>query len=230
MSFLVYLREILHKSFLALPLLLAGFTLFMGLTQGNMGLLILFFGFATVVPISASLLNLVWEYFFSESEKKSLFSVPFSDVCQLILSAPKGDRNIIWVAPSYWMALITFFFSYLATNAVSIYTMKAEEDAAPDKVENRKSQAFTALLLSIFVFFILVSIRFFVTKCETPVGILTALVLGGSLGIGWYHFARFCHARDADIFGIVQGIIPKNMEFAVPLTCVYQANGAGGSK
>lgn len=227
MPLLASLRDLLHKSFLALPLLLAGFSLFMGLTQGNMGLLILFLGMATVVPLSTGVFNLLWEFIFGASP---LFSVPYSDVCQLILSAPQGDKPILFVAPSYWMALLSFFFGYLITNASAIYNMKAEDGADPSKVENRKSQALTGIIVSSIVFAVLVLLRFFVTKCETPLGILTAFVVGGALSFGWYQFAKFCSARDADIFGIAQGILPKNLEFAVPMTCLYKPSDVSGSR
>jgi hypothetical protein len=227
MPLLASLRDLLHKSFLALPLLLAGFSLFMGLTQGNMGLLILFLGMATIVPFSTALFNLLWEFIFGASP---LFSVPYSDVCQLILSAPHGNIPTLFVAPSYWMALMSFFFGYLITNASAIYGMKADASADPSKVENRKSQALTGIIVSSIVFAVLVLIRFFVTKCETPLGILSAFVVGGSLSFGWYQFAKFCNARDADIFGIAQGILPKNLEFAVPMTCLYKPSDVADSK
>lgn len=222
MPLLGSLRDLLYKSFLALPLLLAGFTLFMGATQGNIGLLVLFLGMATIVPITAALFNLLFEFLLGNTSAKSLFSVPFADVCQLIMSAPKGTRTDVYVAPSYWMALLSFFFSYLFTNAGYLYNMPADENADPAKVENRKSQVLTAIIVSAIVFATLIVARYFLTGCETLVGLLMSLIVGGGLAWVWYIFAKFCKARDADIFGIVQGILPKNMDFTVPVTCVYK--------
>ena len=127
------------------------------------------------------------------------------DVCKLVpTSILLGSFN---VAPSYWMAHIFFFFGYLMTNTVVLYTTDPYPGAADDKVRNRKYQALTAFIISILVLLILLYLRL-KTGCETGLGILIATIMI-PLGIGWYYFASISGARNADIFGIIsQMLVP----------------------
>jgi hypothetical protein len=57
--------------------------------------------------------------------------------------------------------------------------------------------------------------------CERVAGLVVGIIAFGSLGAGWYQLARECSARDSDIFGIVQGILPPEAFDPPPMTCVY---------
>ena len=48
--------------FLALPLMLIAFTFFMGFGLGNVGLIILFLGQISVVPLATSILNFIFSF------------------------------------------------------------------------------------------------------------------------------------------------------------------------
>jgi hypothetical protein len=41
------------------------------------------------------------------------------------------------------------------------------------------------------------------------------------IGQGWFEFAKACSARDSDVFGIVQGILPPSATEEPPMTCVF---------
>jgi hypothetical protein len=57
--------------------------------------------------------------------------------------------------------------------------------------------------------------------CETGAGVVIGGLVFWSIGSGWYRLARECSARDSDIFGIVQGILPPEASDPPPMTCVY---------
>jgi hypothetical protein len=200
----------------------------MGSLQGNIGLLVLFLGHMTVVPFTAILSNTVLEFLLKKLNLLSIFSLiqtNNSDVCNLVPGKTDFGIAFLSVAPSLWMAHMTFFFSFLLFNAYSIYTMKAADSADPEKVDNRKSQALLSMILSSVLFAVLILLRKFLVGCETWLGMLIALLVMTPLGYGWYKLARECSAKDSDIFGIVQKILPEEAKQPPPTTCVYTGTG-----
>ncbi len=227
MSFVKNLRILLQQSFLSLPLLLIGWSLFLGSLQGNIGLLVLFLGHLTVVPLTSMMSNVGLEFLAKKLESGGTRSyldfiqLDNSDVCSLVPGKTDYGVPFIGVAPSLWMSHIVFFFSFLLSNAVGIYTMKPAENADADKVERRKSQALLSIILTSVLAVVLIFMRKFLVGCETWIGILIAIGLMGPLGFAWYRLARECSARDSDIFGIIQKILPDEAQQPPPMTCVY---------
>lgn len=219
MSLVKNLRGLLSQAFLSLPILLTAWSLFLGCTQGNVGLLVLALGLVFVVPLSTFLLNTLIEFVGSSFEP--FLTVPNKDICNLVPGAADYTVANLWVAPSYWMAHVTFFFAFLISSGAYIFVMPAEENAPKEKVERRKSQAILSLVLSSIAFIVLVLMRKYITGCETWAGIVVALLSMSGAGYGWYLFARQCSARDADIFGIIQKILPASAHEEPPMTCVY---------
>ena len=152
---------------------------------------------------------------------KNWFTVINADVCSIVPGKVDATIPLIWVAPSYWMAQIFFFFSFMISNALFIYMKNPEENADKEKVDRRKAQAITSLIVSIITLFTFVGLRKTFVGCETWAGIAVAFLTMGSVGYGWYFLARLCSARDADIFGIVQKILPPSARDPPPMTCVY---------
>jgi hypothetical protein len=99
--------------------------------------------------------------------------------------------------------------------------MPAAPNASAEKVERRKSQAQLVLIMACFFLAVFVAIRVFVVGCETVPGVLFGGIIFYLIGRAWYQLARECSARDSDIFGIVQGILPPNASDSPPMTCVY---------
>lgn len=217
MSIVQTVKGILYGGFVSLPLVLIGIILFLATTLGNLGLIMLTVGHVFLVPFIVFFANKLHEFFFPDSP---YFKVPTTDVCQLIPSIPTTSAQT-FVGPSYWMAHVVFFFTFLITNASTLYAKEAPANADPNKVENRKAQTLTAIILSVVTFILLVAVRFLFMGCETPLGIFFALLLLIPVGYGWYELAVVCGARDADIFGILQKILPPEMKDETPMTCVY---------
>jgi accessory gene regulator protein AgrB len=226
MSFAKNLRILIQQSFLSLPLLFIGWSLFLGSLQGNIGLLVLFLGHLTVVPLASLLSNTLFEFIFKkmDSGTSSLLSyiqAANADVCNLVPGKTEYANPFIGVAPSLWMGHIFFFFSFLLTNGYFVYQMKAADTAEPEKVERRKTQALLSMILTASLLVVLVLLRKLLVGCETWTGILIGAVTMIPLGMGWYQLARECSARDSDIFGIVQKVLPASAQEPPPTTCVY---------
>lgn len=217
MGIVTTIKGLLYGGFVSLPLVIIGIVLFLATTLGNIGLIMLALGHIFLVPFITFFANLLHEYFFKDSP---YFKVPSTDLCQLIPSiAPTTAQT--FVGPSYWMAHVVFFFTFLITNASTLYAKEAPANADPNKVENRKAQTMTAIILSVVTFVLLVALRYLFMGCETPLGIFFAFLLLIPVGYGWYELAIVCGARDADIFGILQKILPPEFKDETPMTCVY---------
>ncbi len=218
MEWLLTIRRYILAGFLALPMLLISFLGFISLGLGNIGLFLLFLGHTIAVPIATALLNLsaqklgkatspTDERFFSMSERAKL--IPSS-----------SDVDHVGIVPSYWMAHITFFFSYLLTNAVKVYRLPQDVGVDTWRYENRKRKA-TALIITSVLFLIgLIGLRLGLTRVENWRSVVAVIPIG-FLGWGWYELAATCGARPADIFGIVSLMINPGQKQEQPLLCVY---------
>jgi hypothetical protein len=219
MTLVTQIRGLFYSGFMSLPLVLVGIILFLAASLGNLGLLMLSLGQIVLVPLVVFAANMLHEYFFQGSP---LFSVSSSAHCNLVPSAPIPESmGMIGVAPSHWSAQITFFFVFLMTNAMVLYNKPPTEGADPAKVANRKAQTLTAFLISFALFVALIVLRYTTTGCETIVGTALGILIVAPIANGWYHLAALCGARDADVFGILQKILPQNMKDEPPMTCVY---------
>ena len=219
MSLVTQIRGLFYSGFMSLPLVRIGIILFLAASLGNLGLLMLSFGQIVLVPLVVFAANMLHEFFFQGSP---LFSVASSAHCNLVPSAPLAESlGTIGVAPSYWSAQITFFFVFLMTNAMVLYNKPPTEGADPAKVANRKAQTLTAFLISFALFVALIFLRYTTTGCETIVGTALGILIVAPIANGWYHLAALCGARDADVFGILQKILPQNMKDEPPMTCLY---------
>lgn len=243
------LRGFFSSSYISLPLILYGWSFFMGLTTGNIGLLVLCLGAATVVPLVVwfsnyfmdTLLNLIAFHSLTIPESqllgrkdmielvayknflKSFVAIKNCKGCSIFPPEEEcSETNPMYVFPSYWLGEIAFFFSFILSNASAIIDMKADENAPKDKVENRKQQAKMVFGIAITMFIVIALIRLLVLGCETILGTIYGSVIFGVLAAAWYQVAKSCSMRDSDLFGIVQGILPPNINDQSPVTCVYQ--------
>ena len=211
------IKGLLYGGFVSLPLVLISLISFLAVTLGNLGLIMLALGHIVIVPLLTYLSNLVAEFI---APGNPLISVTSSDLSYLIPSLASANQTQ-YVVPSYWIAHITFFFTYLFTNALILYLKDPTPSADPNKVENRKAQTMTAMLLTLGLFLALFIFRVVMTGTETWVGALVGSSLVIPVAYGWYELSRVCGARDADIFGILQKILPDNAKDEPPMTCVY---------
>jgi hypothetical protein len=215
MSVVTQIRGLFYSGFMSLPLVLVGIILFLGANLGNLGLLMLSFGQIVIVPLVVFVVNMIHEAVFQGSP---LFNKAGNAMCNLVPTSPVAAA--IGVAPSYWSAQVTFFFVFLMTNAMVLYNKPPTEGADPAKVANRKAQTLTAFMISFVVFLVLIGLRQG-TGCETIAGSILGILIVAPIAYGWYKLAALCGAKDADVFGILQKILPQNMKDEPPMTCVY---------
>jgi hypothetical protein len=212
------IRQMILYSFMALPVMLMAFTLFLGFGLGNIGLILLLMGQVFFVPGIVFLSNLI---FSAVSSLAPLTQVVNSDICNLVPSAKQ--LGLLSVAPSYWNAHVLFFGSYLVSNAVALYNEIPQENAPEAKVRHRKDQALTAAIVSSIAMAVLVLLRLFTTGCETILGTAVAALIAVPSGVAWYYFASICGARNSDIFGIAGKMLPPGASEPPPMMCVYKA-------
>lgn len=216
MSIAESLKGLLYGGYVSLPLVLIGIVGFLGITLGNLGLIMLTVGHTILVPTLLFFVNLFHEYFFPGSP---YFTHVSSDLSYLVpMFASPGTPMV--AAPSHWIAHVTFFFTFLFTNALVLYLKDPTPSADPNKVENRKAQTLTAMLLTLGLYAVLMATRILMGS-EPLVGALFGALLIVPVAYGWYELTRVCGARDADIFGILQKILPPNAKDEPPMTCVY---------
>lgn len=213
------MRGLLEGSFKALPVLIFGWALFVGSTTGNIGLLVLALGHATVVPFATWILHSIASFFGEFG--KTHFTVPATATCNILPGGFTDPLDRVYSIPSYWLAHIAFFFGFMITNAGYVLNMPAASGAPADKVERRKSQAQLVQILAWAFLALFVFVRVFIMGCETVPGVLLGGLAFWWIGNGWYQFARECSAKDSDIFGIVQGILPASAMEGPPMACVY---------
>ena len=211
---LLSVRTTLIMAFRTLPIILISFIGFLAVGLGNFALFFLFIGHIVVVPIA----TIISQTIFSKINNKA-FTVEASNKATFVPGALYSSP-FISVAPSFWMAHVLFFMSYIIANAISILRLPANPKADKILVSSRTSKARTLIITNVCILIILCALKY-QTNTETLPGIGVAVVLGGGLGYLWYLFAAVSGARAADIFGIAQQIIPSSANDETPMTCVY---------
>ena len=223
-------RNMLKQGFRSLPVILATTVLILGMTQGNVNFFFFFVGMFLVAPTATLIMNRIWDLLVTyvpgfKSINPAMYIVKDGSAaqCAVFSTDPSVIQNMIGV-PSYWMAMIAFFFTYLFVNGLNLYNMKASEKAPKHAVEARKSQAAMSMAIIVAVA-VIVTIFRYGTSCETALGVLASWGLGGGLAYGWYTFMRACGlGRLDDIFGIANRILPlQSYEDKDPTVCVPAA-------
>jgi hypothetical protein len=189
----------LYLFFAGLPLILLMFSGFMALALLNTGFITLFTGQLIVVPISVMVLHLFTQFIFPLQ--------PPSDLLHLVPS--EIDPSKVNIVPSYWMAHVVFFFSYVFSNAYMIYTddKGSVSDSDPKKMHRKlRTLAVMVATAAILLTFIFIRWRFMGERVETFLGVLVALAAFAPLG--WYanQVAVLLGAQNGDILGIMHQV------------------------
>lgn len=154
---------------------------------------------------------------------RSYLTVPNRDICNLVPSSTLLGTEL-FVSPSFWTAQLLFFTAYLIQNAITLYNQESEVGADKRKVQNRKDQALTTIVVTSVIVPLLVLIRYNTTGCETAFGIVVSALVMIPLGIGWYKFAETCGIRHADVFGIAGKMLSVSAKEPPPMMCVNTAS------
>ena len=221
-------RNFLSQGFRSLPVLLGGSIFFLGMAQGNFNLMFFFVGMFILTPLTAIFVNGIWELIFINTPgwltvppDMWLLSSANVEACNIFSVGAAAASTTLNVVPSFWMSMIAFFFTYLFTNAKSLYEKQETSNAPKMAVVARKSQAVISMII-VTGLAVLITILRYGTSCETGLGILVSWILGSYLGYNWYKFMLNCGlGRLDDLFGINNRILPQqSYEDLDPTVCV----------
>jgi hypothetical protein len=113
--------------------------------------------------------------------------------------------------PSLWIALTSFFTTYIFTNALNVYSQTPlnTKAAFSISVQQRKGVGLISMLAIIVLAFFLVVARYMSTDCETILGIILGLTLGIGAGYCWWLLLDACGSDVyPDIHGVMMGSKP----------------------
>ena len=232
------IRNFMYGGMRTLPLTLAGTMLVLGLMSANYSMLFFLLGLF-LMPLVALGFNNVMEWLLSYTSFADTFKIIPSDICNVVIpyktmaantsSTPIKTQTVI---TSTWMALISFFFGYLITNASSLLAMNdpsanVQIEVTSDEDTNilpqqstRLAQAGTSLVI-ILIALVFVLVFRYTTSCETVTGMITSLVLFGGLGASWYRILALPgEQRLSDLFGIANRILPSSAMLNGPMACL----------
>lgn len=227
----------LVSGFRAFPTAFAGTVLFAGLFTGNYAMLFFLLGLLVWTPsvntLFNAILNLLFEFFGMQRFPQR------APICNLVLKDSQIGQGAA-AGSSYfmsdWMAMTVFIFSYIFTNAYYLYTIPTEypPNGTPDdiaatdeKAGLRKSRAVLAMIMTLIIALVFISIRVFVSQCDGYAGTSVALVLFSVLGWGWYRVLRsFGQDRLSDLFGVANRLLSPSALVNQPYMCLPQTTTA----
>jgi len=207
-----------------LPLIAMVAPIFLGISEGNINLLMFGLGNAILAPTAAGLTGwlLRWPLNWL-NPTGSVWKMPASDVSPLLSETPMPSRplELVPVVPTYWMTITVFFFTYLLFNGASLYNEEPVEGADAERVNNRKSQALMAMILISVLGLVIIGAKISLQDGENVLGILIAGLIGTLTSYGWFSFLKRCDiGRLEDVFGIQARILPESALSDAPVVCV----------
>ena len=137
--------------------------------------------------------------------------------------------------PTDWVNHIVFFFGFLISNAVAVYSeptpkvsdagtdqeMKERQARVDARVANRKFLTACIMAVSFVVLVALLAFRYNKSGCEETIYLaLVPILIAGFTGAAWFNVIyKSCGVRPTDILGIVQGMVPTEL-VDNPIVCV----------
>lgn len=224
------IRVFLYSGVQNLPLSLAGTMLLLGLFTANYAMIFFLIGFILVVPFT----NMWWDALLQRFLPESL-RVKTGDVCTVIIPFLSPNSSDAQHISSQWMAMVSFFFGYMISNAIKLLVKEPEPTGAVEVTEKqvkeldrkasyRKTQAIVSALSMVIVASAIFIIRFN-TGCESIAGFILSLVGFGAMGYFWYDMlslsnTRIGQDRLSDLFGIANRLLPPSAIVNGPVVCL----------
>jgi hypothetical protein len=132
-----------------------------------------------------------------------------------------GDGDVI-ALPSYWMSATSFFAVFSIYNSVRVAAREPKRGVDPQLVSARRAFSISTAIVGL-IFLALVALRFF-TGCETMAGWLVGLLVGGGMGVGFWHILDACGTgKLPDILQVVGSMAPETAKTQQPIMCVPPA-------
>lgn len=240
-------RSFLYGGIRTLPMTMASFMLVIGLLTANYAYLFFLVGLFLAVPFlyfcANSFFDVVLSFVSADSWFRGLCMGKQSDLCGVILPFATGRPGGVGVGagagggvynavPTLWMSMFVFFIGYLFFNALDLARRPEDASTAPTPSAaataygNRMSQAAVALFTIGVVALLVTGVRYAMTGCETVLGVVVAFALFTPLAYGWYRFQGAAgEGRLADLFGIMNRLLPPNAVKNAPIGCFPVGGG-----
>jgi hypothetical protein len=138
-------------------------------------------------------------------------------------------------SPTDWANHVVFFFGFLISNAVAVYSeptpkvtdagteqeQKERQARVDARVANRKFLTACIMAVCIVVLALLLAFRYNKSGCEETIALaFVPLLIAGLTGSAWFTIIyKSCGVRPTDILGIVQGMVPTEL-VDNPIVCV----------
>ena len=222
------LRQHLVSGFRAFPTAFAGTVLFLGLFTGNYAMLFFLLGLLVITPFTNFLINLFVPATWGSPNQ--------SPICNLVLkdgqlgSGPTAPTQFI----TDWVAMASFIFAYLFTNAYALYGLPVEypanatsddQAAYDEKAGLRKSRAVISMLMILAIAIVFLVLRLFVSKCEGYIGMFVGVLVFAHLGVGWFYALNSTgQGRLSDLFGIANRLLAPTALANQPFVCLPQSS------
>ena len=224
-------KELIQATYRQFPLFISATIFFLGIIQTNSAYLFLTIGFFLFF-FASWLFQAIFESTIIKSGNwfENHLTIPTAGQlgCSILggsgrAEAIKGGRMI--VGPSYFMGFLAFFCTYVFRNAYALYNRPYAADADKEKIANREYQAGMAMFVVVVMFLLFTIIRFTRYRgCETVLGALLGILIGGPLAYGWYEALQSCGGDVlSDLFGIIGRLVPASAADATPVACVVES-------
>lgn len=133
----------------------------------------------------------------------SLGEMPGASVLEMCSILPAASGSYL-TFPSLWITLTTFFVTYIAVNAASVYsTMPSRVSRDSLAVQQRKGVGLISMLAVSILFLFMVLPRWR-GGCETTAGSLAGIALGFVGGWAWW---TLLNASGPDVYPDIHGVM-----------------------
>jgi hypothetical protein len=149
-------------------------------------------------------------------------TIPGFDVVEACSLIPTMRGEQYTYTPSFWVALTTFFASFIFTNALNVYSAQPGPSAKSEviPVQQRKSIGLISMI-SVTILFLFLMIARWNTSCESLAGLITGIIIGAGTAVGWWYLLGICGMGVfPDIHGVMIGLGPAALRINKPVICI----------
>lgn len=147
-------------------------------------------------------------------------SVPSGSTACEILGSVVGTAGTATtvVAPSHWLSAATFFAMFSIYNSIRVALKPPARGASVEKIDTRRAFSLSVLVIGV-VFLGLIMGRGF-SGCETWVGGVLGVLIGGGIAVGYWHLLDACGSGTIpDVLQVVHSLPPPADVSNVPVVC-----------
>jgi hypothetical protein len=188
---------------------------FVGIATGKIAWVLIAIG-GIVVTVATLIVQYIFYKALGWSAPEGAPGSSIIEACSILPIAVGGTYS---AAPSLWVAISSFFVTYIFTNASNVYTTgtkRASKDALA--VQQRKGVGLISMMAVVVLFAFLLVPRYW-TTCETTMGIILGLAIGMFSGYTWWKILDSCGADVyPDIHGVMIGLKPGTLH-SNPIAC-----------